>query len=174
MNDLTYMVGLGFAAYVIFAIFYHYVARPMFCDRARFRIFELRDKLRRFAIDGQVSATSFEYQYLESLLCRLIEKCSSLSCSSLIEFMVRNKNAQLSPDAVRFEAEASEPVKEIYYTAVFQMMQVMFTNSPIWTLVLTIIFGVTGFFGWAVKQWVDIKAKIFLEEPIEDTGLLAT
>ena len=168
------MLGLGFAVYVVFSIFYNYAARPMLCDRGRFKIFALRDKLRRLAIDGQVSATSFEYQHLESLLCRLIEKCSWLSCGSLIEFMVRNKDAQLSPDTVRFEAEASESIKEIYYTALLEMMQVMFTNSPIWTLFLTIIFGVTNFFGWAVKQWVDIKAKIFLEEPLGDATLLAT
>src|SRR5438552_8819827 len=163
MNDFIYMLVLGFAAYSIFSIFYHYVARPMLCDRGRFRIFALRDRLRELAVEGKVSASSFEYQYLEALLCRLIEKCSWFSVSSFIEFWRRNKDAKLSPAAVRFEAEASNDVKDIYHSAIFEMMRVMFNNSPIWTLVLTFIFRISKLFGWATKQWVDIKAKIFIE-----------
>jgi hypothetical protein len=173
MNDMIYMLALGFGVYAFFSIFYHYVARPMLCDRGRFRLFALRDQLRGLAIDGKVSASSFEYQYLEALLCRLVEKCSWFSVSSLFESLHRNKNAELSPDAVRFEAEASDEVKEIYYTAIFAMMRVMFNNSPVWTLILTVVFSISKLFGWATKQWLDIKAKIFLEEPISDTGLTA-
>jgi hypothetical protein len=174
MNDWIYMLALGFAAYAISSTFYHCAIRPMLCDRGRFRLFSLRDDLRQLAIEGKVSASSFEYQYLEALLCRLIEKCSWLSVSSLVEFVQRNKKAELSPEAVRFEAEASDDLKGIYYGAILEMMKVMFNNSPIWTLVLTIIFGISSFFGWATKQWLDIKAKIFLEEQVTDTGLLAT
>ena len=53
------------------------------------------------------------------------------------------------------------------------MMSVMFNNSPVWTLILTVVFSISKLFGWATKQWLDIKAKIFLEEPISDTGLTA-
>jgi hypothetical protein len=174
MSDGTYMLLLGFMVYVFFSLFYDIAARPMLCDRGRFRIFALRDKLRRLAIDGDVSSSSFEYKYLEALLCRLIEKCSWFSWSSLFEFLWRNKNAELSPDAVKFEAEATEAVKTIYYTAVVEMTQVMLVNSPIWTLFLAIVVCVGDIFGWAWKQWLDIKTKIFLEEPVVDTGLLAT
>ncbi len=174
MNDWIYMVALGFAAYSISSIYYHYAIRPMLCDRGRFRLFSLRDQLRGLAIEEKVAASSFEYQYLEALLCRLVEKCSWFSVSSLFESLQRNKNAALSADAVRFEAEATEDLKKIYYQALFEMMSVMFNNSPIWSLLLTIIFNVSKLFGWATKQWLDIKAKIFLEEPIADTGLLAT
>ena len=173
MNDVIYMLALGFALYAFFSTFYHYVARPVLVDRGRFRIFALRDQLRGLAIEGKISASSFEYQYLEALLCRLIEKCSWFSVSSLFESLQRNKNAELSPNAVRFEAEASDEVKEIYYRAIFEMMGVMFNNSPVWTLILTVVFSISKLFGWATKQWLDIKAKIFLEEPISDTGLTA-
>ncbi len=171
MNDLMYMLALGFAVYSFFSIFFHYAIRPMLCDRGRFRIFALRDDLRGLAIERKISASSFEYQYLEKLLCRLIEKCSWFSVSSLFESLHRNKNAELSPDAVKFEAEASDDVKSIYYAALFEMMRVMFNNSPVWTIILTIVFGVSKLFGWATKQWLDIKAKIFIEEP-DETGLL--
>ena len=96
------------------------------------------------------------------------------SWSSLFEFLWRNKDAELSPDAVRFEREASDTVKDIYFTAVMEMMQVMCTNSPIWTLLLTVIFGIGDLFGWATKQWLDLKAKIFLEEAVPETVILAT
>jgi len=174
MSSAIYLLGLGFAVYVAFSIFYNYAARPMLCDRGRFKIFALRDKLTRLAIDGQISASSFEYKYLEALLCRLVEKCVWFSWSSLFEFLWRNKDAELSPDAVRFEREASDTVKDIYFTAVMEMMQVMCTNSPIWTLLLTVIFGIGDLFGWATKQWLDLKAKIFLEEAVPETVILAT
>ncbi len=173
MNDVIYMLALGFVVYAFFSTFYHYIARPMFVDRGRFRVFALRDELRGLAIEGKVSSSSFEYQYLEALLCRLIEKCSWFSVSSLFESLHRNKNAELSPNAVKFEAEASDEVKEIYYRALFEMMGVMFNNSPVWRLILTVVFSISKLFGWATKQWLDIKAKIFLEEPISDTGLAA-
>jgi hypothetical protein len=94
----------------------------------------------------------------------------------LIEFLWRNRgNArELPPDAVKFEAEASDVLKGIYYTAIMESMQAMLANSPIWTLFLTILLCIGKLFGWAIKQWVDIKTKIFLEEPVSDTGLLAT
>src|SRR5207249_5808290 len=101
MINAIYVLGLGFAVYVLFSIFYNYAARPIFGDRARFKIFALRDKLRRLAVDGRISASSFEYKYLEALLCRLVEKCAWFSWSSVLEFALRNKDAALSPQAVK-------------------------------------------------------------------------
>jgi hypothetical protein len=173
MSNEIYILGVVFAVYVALSIFYNYAARPMLCDRARFKIFALRDKLRRLAINGQISASSFEYKYLEALLCRLVEKCAWFSWSALFEFLWRKKDAELSPDAVRFEREASETVKDIYSDAVLEMMHVMCTNSPIWTLFMCIGAGVDHLFGLAWKRWLDIKAKIFLEEPIPETAILA-
>jgi hypothetical protein len=168
MSNEIYILTVGFAAYVVFSLFYNYAARPMFCDRARFRIFALRDKLRRLAIDELISASSFEYQYLERLLCRLIEKCSWFSWGSFFEFLLRNKDAELSAETLKFESEASDAVKDIYYKAIMEMSQVLLTNSPIWTLFLGIIVAIGHFFGWAAKQWLEIKTKIFLEETIVD------
>jgi hypothetical protein len=175
MSDGIYMLALAFGAYVIFSLFYEYAARPMLCDRVRFRIFALRDQLRRLAIDEKISAESFEYIYLERFLCRLIEKCSWLSWSSLIEFIWKNRaNArELPPDAVKFEAEANDTLKGIYYTAIMESIGAMLVNSPIWTLFLPILLCFGKLFGWAIKQWVEFKTKIFLEEPISDTGLTA-
>jgi hypothetical protein len=175
MINGIFLLGLGFAVYVIFSIFYNYAARPMLCDLGRFKIFALRDKLRRLAIDGQISASSFEYQYLEKLLCRLVEKCVWFSWSSLFEFVLRNNDATLSPETVRFEAEAREPIKAIYRDAISEMTKVMLTNSPIWTFFIVIIVAVGQMFGWAWKQWLEIKTKIFFEETIVDvpgTGLV--
>jgi hypothetical protein len=168
MNDGIYMLLLGFFIYVFFGLFYHSAARPMFCDRARFRLFALRDKLRRLAVEGEIEASSFQYRYLEGLLCRLIEKCSWFSWSSLFEFLWRNNNAKLSPASLQFEAEASDSLRAIYEEAISEMTRVMLTNSPIWTLTLGMLVSFAQLFGWAWKQWIDIKTKIFLEEPLAD------
>jgi hypothetical protein len=146
----------------------------MLSDRARFRIFELRDDLRNLAIDGQISASSFEYRFLEKLLCRLAEKCVWFSWSSFIEFLWRNKDAELSPEAARFETEASEALKEIYFKAVMEMMKVMCTNSPIWTTFFGIASIIDYFSGRAWKKWLDFKAKVFLDEPLPDNIVPAT
>lgn len=172
MSDSIYMLTLAFGVYIFFSIFYQNAARPMLCDRARFRLFALRDKLRRMAIEGIVDASSFQYRYLEKLLCRLVEKCSWFSWTSLLEFAWHNMDAEPSPDSVKFEAEASDPLKMLYTEAVMEMMKVMFTNSPIWTAFIALVICFAQIFGWAWKQWLDIKTKIFLEELSVEGGML--
>src|SRR5437899_2103358 len=115
------MLALAFGVYVFLGIFYHNAIRPMLSDRSRFRIFSLRDRLRRLAIDGEIKPSSFEYQYLERLLCRLVDKCAWFSWSTLFEFLWRNADAEPSADSIRFDAEATEPTKKIYQEAISAM-----------------------------------------------------
>jgi len=173
VTDFVYMLALAFSVYFVFSLFYHTALRPMLCDRARFRLFALRDDLRRLAIEGEVEPSSFQYQYLERLLCRLIEKCSWFSWSSFFEFLWRNNQAQPSHDSLRFEAEASDSLKTIHDQTISGMARVMLTNSPIWTLTIALVLAIADAFGWAWKRWVEIKTKIFLEEPLFDSGLVA-
>jgi hypothetical protein len=175
MNDVTsdavYVLALVLGVYTVFSIFYTTAIRPMFCDRTRFRLFALRDQLRRLAIDEEVKPSSFEYRYLELMLCRLIDKCAWYSWSSFIEFFVKNRHARQSADSVRFQAKASESLLRIHDGAIVETMKVMLTNSPIWTLTLFFVFCVGYAMGAAWKQAVEIKAKIFVEEPLFDIGV---
>jgi hypothetical protein len=172
ISDFTYMLVLGFGVYVIFSLFYEKAIRPMLCDRTRFRLFALRDRLRRLAIDGAVKADSAEYRYLEKLICKLIEKCAWFSWSTFFEFLWLHRDAELSTEAVQFEEHAAQPLKSIYQEAVSEMTRLLLTNSPIWTFVLCICVLIGLVFGHAWKQWLEIKTKIFLEEPAIDPGLV--
>jgi hypothetical protein len=166
ISDVTYMLVLGFGVYVIFSLFYERAIRPMLCDRTRFKLFALRDTLRRLAIDGQIEATSNQYQYLEQLLCKLINKCAWFAWTSFFEFVWRHGDAELSPEAVDFDRSADPQLKKIYTEAVDEMTHLLLTNSPMWTFVLGISVAIGLLFGHAWKQWLEIKTKIFLEEPL--------
>jgi hypothetical protein len=172
MTNAVYTLALTFGVYVFFSIFYHNAIRPMLGDRSRFRIFALRDKLRRLAIEEEVDASSFEYQYLERLLCRLIDKCAWFSWTTLFEFLWRHADAKPSEDSIRFDAEASAATKEIYQQAISAMTLVMVTNSPIWTLTVVTAVCLGQMFGWAWKQWLEFKTKIFLEDPLASRELV--
>jgi hypothetical protein len=171
MSDFTYMLALGFAAYVVFSLFYERAIRPMLCDRTRFKLFALRDRLRRLAVDEKVAAESAEYRYLEKLICKLIDKCSWFSWSTFFEFLWRHRDAELSAEAVHFEENADPLLKDIYKEAVNEMTRLLLTNSPMWTFVLSISVLIALAFGHAWKQWLDIKTKVFLEEPSLDPAL---
>jgi len=165
ISDFTYMLAIVFGVYVVFSLFYEMAIRPMLCDRTRFKLFALRDRLRRLAVDERVPAESAEYKYLEKLICKLIDKCSWFSWSSFFEFVWRHRDAELSPEAVHFEEKADQLLKEIYEEAVNEMTRLLVTNSPMWTFVLSISVLIALAFGHAWKQWLEIKTKIFLEEP---------
>src|SRR5215208_4901999 len=111
MTNGLYTLALAFGVYVFFSIFYQHAIRPMLSDIPRFRIFALRDRLRRLAIEEEVSASSFEYQYLERFLCRFVDNCAWFSWSTFFEFLWQHADAKPSPNSVRFEAEASEAMK---------------------------------------------------------------
>jgi hypothetical protein len=172
ISDFTYMLALVFGVYVFFSLFYGRAIQPMLCDRTRFRVFALRDRLRRLAIEGETSAASAEYQYLERLLCKLINKCSWFSWGSFFEFLFRHKNAELSAEAKHFEEKADAKLKEIYAQAVDEMTYLLLTNSPMWTLTLGFCLGLALAFNKAWRQSIEIKKKVFLEEPLIYPGLV--
>jgi hypothetical protein len=172
ISDFTYMLALGFAAYVIFSLFYERAIRPMLCDRTRFKLFALRDQLRRLAIDSEIQATSPEYQYLERLICKLVDKCPWFSWGSFFEFLYRHRDAELSIEAKHFNENADPQLKAIYVQAVDGMTRLLLTNSPVWTVVLGVCLGAALIFNEAWRQWIEIQKMIFLEESLIDSGMV--
>src|SRR5438034_4695156 len=100
MTTAVYTLALAFGVYVFFNIFYYHAIRPMLGDKSRFRIFALRDKLRRLAIEEEIDGSSFEYQYLERFLCGLVDKCAWFSWTTLFEFLCRHADAKPSEESI--------------------------------------------------------------------------
>ena len=160
-----------FMAWVLMSCFYGTAVRPVLRDVVRFRLFALRDELRMRGIEGEVAASSFHYMYLEKLICRMIDRCKWYSWSSFFEFVIRYRDARPSADSQRFEAKAGDSLKQIHDRTVQEVLSLLMINSPVTTLALFVTLYTAKMFGAAWKQWIDIKTKIFAEEPIND-GLL--
>ena len=153
-----------FFAWALLSAFYSVAVRPILCDRVRFQIFALRDSLRRRAVDGHIAASSFQYVYLEKLLCRAVDKCAWFSWGSFLEFVWRHHDAKPSADALRFDATAEDELKQIHDTTVGAIVLLLPINSPIMTLTICVVVSVAKLFGAAWKQWLEIKTKVFVEE----------
>lgn len=153
-----------FFAWALLSAFYSIAIRPVLCDKIRFRIFALRDSLRRIAIDGHVAVSSFQYVYLEKLLCRTVDRCAWYSWGSFLEFVWRNHDAKPSADALRFDTTAEDELKQIHDSAVKETVLLLVINSPIMTLAMCGVVSVARLFGGAWKQWLEIKTKVFVEE----------
>src|SRR3984893_15013569 len=99
-------------AWVLCSVFYSQVVRPVFRDKARFRLFALRDDLRRMAITGEISGSSDNYLYLERMLCRLIDRCFWYTWSSFFEFICQFRDARPPFEAIQFDEKAPPKLKQ--------------------------------------------------------------
>lgn len=128
---VLFLLVLSFV-WAIGSVYYQGVIRPLVADRVRFALFANRDKLRTMAINHEIAPESFTYQYLEDLLNKLVHASSWMSVGSLIEFRCFRQNESTPPEILRFDAEATESLKQIERDALKEMILVMAVNSPWW------------------------------------------
>jgi len=165
--EFKILVIVAFFAWVLCSVFYSQVVRPVLRDCVRFKLFALRDDLRRMAVMGEIAPSSFNYSYLEGMLCRLINRCFWYTWSSFFEFILRFRNAQPPVDACRFDEKAPPALKRIFDDTMRIMLRALVVNSPVITVVVFAVVVVAGSFGAAWKRWLKLQAKLFFQEPLE-------
>jgi hypothetical protein len=154
-------IALGWA---ILSFLYQGILRSTLCDVQRFRLFVLRDKLRTLAVDGEIDQSSFSYQHLEKLICRIVDASTWVSLSTFIELELRHGEAKPSPDMIRFEQEASKELRDIWRAVVERGVQIAIINSPGWFFIATIIIGGAVCCGWMGKQSLELRKALLVEQ----------
>lgn len=122
--------------WTLFSLLYDYGLLPSLHDQTRFELFALRDELRGLAIRGQVDKSSFAFTQLETVLNRMTRMCQWYSVSNMLYVMAMMKpDEEASEERQRFDAEASEALKDIERRAMESMMRVLFMNSPVFVVI---------------------------------------
>jgi hypothetical protein len=171
MNSPIFAVFIGLIfAVTLFSLFYTWVAKPVLRDFFRFKLFAVRDKMRRMAIEEEVQPSSFHFMFLERVICRQIDHCTWYNWSSLFEFALF-KRAEMSADAKRFQEKAPQELKLILAESVVYMMGMLGVNSPIITLVLIGVLKIAEMFGKAWQKALLVLAAIFFEGGEDGDGL---
>lgn len=118
------------------SVYYQNVIRPGLGDSMRFKVFRLRDDLRRMVIERRLEKSSFEYQYLENIFNAMVNSYGWISLSHLIEFTFEHRRGEKSsPDTVKFDRLAPAELKRMESSAVETMLLVMLVNSPGYAIV---------------------------------------
>ena len=147
MNTAIANLFILFLATILISIFYWNVVRFTLIQALQFRLFSVRDQLRRLAIEGKVDSKEFSYKYLESLMCKTIAIVPSVSLAAFLFYALRNKN-KMSENAVRFEAESPAALTNLKLTTTRYAIFIMMTNSPI----LFIVSACGAFLFWLLGK----------------------
>lgn len=143
-NHCFNIVASVVAGWLLLLVFYKLALRPVMLDCYRYQIFEIRDRLRRLAIDGKVNAKKdFAYNYLEKRLCHLASIVPEITPARLTHFAIHRASKVEEPyEAKRFDEQASPELKKLWAEALRQIAVGIIINSPVITLPLVAIFVV--------------------------------
>ncbi len=153
-------------AWVVLSVMYWRLARRTFHDAILFRIYEKRDRLRSLAIEGEVNADSFEYEFLEKRLCQTAYASPEITVFNFIRFCLSDESKEPSPELDRFCREASPDVQRIWVAAIDDVKLMMLANSPV---VATIGFAFVAVKG--LHQVATEPVKRFFENQVVGDGL---
>lgn len=118
-------------------VLYRLAIREVLLDVVKFKIFAMRDELRRRAIDGEINPKGFVYEYLEQSLCKLIALAPEMTLYKFLQFVIWH-----SPDDkptgrdAHFHRVAEEEWRKMHFQAVTSLYRVLLINSPIGGLLL--------------------------------------
>ena len=161
-------------AFTLLLVFYHYTFRKVLLDMQRYRLFALRDEVRMMGVKGVVAPQTFEFQYIERMLCFLTSACPKLTLSRFIEMIIMKRDIQEPPEAKRFNENAPEDLKEIEKKAIRYFLLTMFVNSPTFALILIGVAIGADIFG-RIKHgwdcWMQTNARLFAELAIFKDGM---
>ena len=144
MNLVLSILITVFAVCLLCGLFYWYVVQACILQQMRFELFKLRDELRRLALEGKESYSSFAYVYLESFICKCIAFGPYFSLVNLIWFQIK-RPGQTSEESSKFRSEASTALLRLHAQALQQVLKIMILNSP-----LLVIFAA----GLALGCWI--------------------
>lgn len=166
------LIGLPLlAAWALLSLFYQGIIRPVIGDVLRFGLFAIRDKLRMAAINGEVDQSSFSYQHLERVICRLVDASPWVSIGSMIELQLLHGTPKPTADMLRFEQEAPKELREMRQEAFHHALGILFVNSPFWSVVGILAALIATLSGKAGKKWVELKTAVFVERELESDSL---
>jgi hypothetical protein len=83
-----------------------------------YKLFELRDKLRRAVIEEKLNANSLFFQYMDESLCRTITELSRLNLLTVLILSYRHRNKYASEEfqsSITEEINNNVIVKELYF-----------------------------------------------------------
>jgi len=149
---------LGWA---LLSLIYWSMARPVLHDAILFRIYSKRDALRLVAIDGGVKVDSFEYTFLEKRLSSTAYVSPEITLCNFIRFYFSEESKSSSPELDRFSSEASPEVRDIWDSAIDDVMRMMLANSPV-----IATFGVVGFLAKSIHKRIAGPAQMFFEAQV--------
>ena len=145
MNDTVLVVFLLIvASWGVGGLFYALVVRPVLADRARFRLFSLRDDLRFMAARGEIRADDRNYEFLERFLCRSVDYCRWFTYTHFLEFLWCH-SSDLSRDVAIFDEQAGEGLRKLRNDAVEQLYGIVIINSPVMSLCFALLDRGAGF-----------------------------
>lgn len=136
------------------SIFYHRIIKLTLQDRIKFKIFALRDELRRMGISQECNPDSFSYQYLEKILNLMVSYCDRYTIGTLLKFKIQKPDLT-DPIKIteQFDAEAPLILKKIEDDALQCMIFMAVVNSPCWALSIFYWYALLHVFNWTKKKY---------------------
>jgi len=116
-----------FLTVTILSLLYWQVVRPVFLLRQQYRLYAVRDDLRRLAMDNQVSSGHFLYNYLDELVNKGIVIFPTVSVWTIL----RLADAKPSEKMQRFNKDASPELLELRKRISYHAARIILLNSPI-------------------------------------------
>ena len=147
----------------LLSIFYWYAARPVLHKAILFRIYAKRDELRGMAIEGEVDPNSFAYNFLEYRMCQFAYVSPELTVYNLLRFYFNQEMRKPYPEMERFQREASDQLKKLWFETTKNIALMLLANSPILSFLGLILILVRGF-----SQAIMEPVKKFFETEINE------
>ena len=166
---------LGFLLFFLVWFFlrtcYLVALKPFLQDKARYRLFALRDQLRRCEITTHGNRNTFSIRFLENVLNAGILSVEEISIGTVIEskyLKSSDTEVKIRKDLSRFDREASAELKEIDSAFFETMLFAIKVNSP----VLCVVFYCSRMFGDVVGSEEDARAVAHSYRPLNGASRL--
>lgn len=128
---MAFLIVLSFV-WILLSAYYRLAIRPILHRRAKYKVFALRDEVRRLAEKGEVDAQSFSFRHVEGMLNGMIRSCESYNAASLVSCTTSD---DVKREIEKFDTEAPECLKEIERKSLHVMLNILASNSP-WLAIL--------------------------------------
>lgn len=173
MKTFAFFVAFGLLWFWL-SVLYQSAIRPVLNDRARFRLFRLRDELRSRGMNGEWNVQGFPYLFMEARLNRLIKLSHGITLGHILEFFILNPTPTRSKAVIRFEQEAPDELRRLDQSAMESLIWSVMVNSPGWVALSGALGLIGSMFGWVLKNWVLVHLEFFTEAtPLNSSAVLA-
>lgn len=161
------------AVSVLLNIFFWCIVRPILLNRANFRLFARRDKLRRMALEEEVCPYSHAYQSTEVGICKIIEMSSRVSLRGFLHFAAV-KGFREAKEEQDDAGDLPREIMRIRQGATRDALLIMALNSPMLSTFACVVLFVFWLLGMVTVKRVVKKAEVFVDhQPPPHHGLLS-